>query len=367
MRDYTRISPAFWTGRTGRALRRNPDAQRLALYLLSCPAATMIGVFYVASPTICHEVGLEPEILDALWLVLEQLDFAYFDPETEMVWVPNMAREQLDDTLKPGDRRISGVVRQLDSIRRHRFARAFWDRYAVAFSIAGHGEAQALVGLFAAPAKPIEAEQGNACRASKPNTPSSEEQEQDLEQDPDPPPVLKASAPDQTRAGSTFGAATPARKVMPWDATLAFGECFRRYPNQNGRLDAAGAWQDLLVDYPGGEDALRGAILARFDAGMLKHHPYSGLQRYRPTFETFLRKRRWEDPESAPDDAPEAQAKLAAAARTAADLDATVSATNASLAALRVDPTKLPTAAELAEMRASTKGLARQLAEEKSA
>ncbi len=58
MRDYTRISPQFWTGETGRALRKNPDAQRLAFYLLSCPSANMIGVFYVATPTICHEVGL---------------------------------------------------------------------------------------------------------------------------------------------------------------------------------------------------------------------------------------------------------------------------------------------------------------------
>ncbi len=38
MRDYAVVSPRFWTGDTGRFLRQHPDAQRLALYLMTCPS-----------------------------------------------------------------------------------------------------------------------------------------------------------------------------------------------------------------------------------------------------------------------------------------------------------------------------------------
>ena len=38
------VSPLFWTGDPGKALRGDPDAQRLALYLLTCPNANMIGI-----------------------------------------------------------------------------------------------------------------------------------------------------------------------------------------------------------------------------------------------------------------------------------------------------------------------------------
>lgn len=46
MRDYGSVSPQFWIGKTGKALRGKPEAQLLALYLMTCPHANMIGVFH---------------------------------------------------------------------------------------------------------------------------------------------------------------------------------------------------------------------------------------------------------------------------------------------------------------------------------
>lgn len=180
MRDYTRIAPQFWTGETGRALRKNPDAQRLAFYLLSCPGSNMIGLFYVAGPTICHEVGLAEKDLPKLWAFLASVEFAYYDADRDMVWVPNMARIQLDDALKPGDRRVTQVVRQLDSVRRHPFAKRFWDRYALAFSLLEHPEAAGLAKLFCTPSDgEIEA----FASLHMGNTPSWEDQDQEEEQE----------------------------------------------------------------------------------------------------------------------------------------------------------------------------------------
>lgn len=133
---------------------------------------------------------------------------------------------------------------------------------------------------------------------------------------PDLPLPLLGSGPDRVPVRSeeraenrVFPPQRPERRLDPFDATLAFQDVFRRYPNQNARLKAAQVWQDIVVDHPGGEEALRSEIAARFDAGMLKAHPYAGLQKYRPTFETFLRERRWEDAVSAPDDEEPASAR----------------------------------------------------------
>ena len=41
MRDYGMVSPRFWIGETGRKLRKLPDAQRVAMYLLTAPMADM--------------------------------------------------------------------------------------------------------------------------------------------------------------------------------------------------------------------------------------------------------------------------------------------------------------------------------------
>ncbi len=64
MRDYSKISPQFWTGRTGRLLREaGPDVQHLAIYLISCPASNLIGLYYLPLVTMSHETGLPLEPL----------------------------------------------------------------------------------------------------------------------------------------------------------------------------------------------------------------------------------------------------------------------------------------------------------------
>lgn len=65
MRDYGIISPRFWIGETGRKLRKLPDAQRIAMYLLTAPMAEMTGVFYCPVATILNDVGAPCEPLEA--------------------------------------------------------------------------------------------------------------------------------------------------------------------------------------------------------------------------------------------------------------------------------------------------------------
>ena len=74
-------------------------------------------------------------------------------------------------------------------------------------------------------------------------------------------------------------------------------------------MESAQIFAELADEYPGGEAALSAAILAAFDAGMLKRHPYHGPNATRPCLDAVLANRRWEDPPSAPDDAPIGRSK----------------------------------------------------------
>jgi hypothetical protein len=122
----------------------------------------------------------------------------------------------------------------------------------------------------------------------------------------------RSSIPDQTgtrsnpSAGlSPFSAPRPARTVIPVGVkTEAFKAVFERYPRKDGEMKAAVVFADLAASTPGGEVALAKEILAAFDRGMLKRHPYAGPNATRPMLETILAEYRWRDPPSAPDNEP---------------------------------------------------------------
>lgn len=91
------------------------------------------------------------------------------------------------------------------------------------------------------------------------------------------------------------------QRVFLAAASPDFLSCFERYPNGDGQSPAAQTWQEIALTFEGGEAKLKAAILARFDAGMLKRNPYNQA-RYCPKFERFLAERRWEDREPKPDE-----------------------------------------------------------------
>ena len=136
MRDYAKISPRFWTGPTGRAVRAlGPEAVVVALYLLSCPSANMIGLYYLPIPTLAHETGIPFEGACKALRSLSEAHFAHYDEGEEMVWVPEMARHQIEEELKAGDHRCKGIWKEAEQFRKSRFYLAFWDRYHVAFHL----------------------------------------------------------------------------------------------------------------------------------------------------------------------------------------------------------------------------------------
>jgi hypothetical protein len=90
---YGVVFPEFWTGPTGKAIRaEGKDAVILALYLMTCRYATMIGVFRLLVDDVKAETGIGMKGLVGAFATLQRLEFADYDATTQHVWVREMAK-----------------------------------------------------------------------------------------------------------------------------------------------------------------------------------------------------------------------------------------------------------------------------------
>ena len=135
MRKYAKVTPAFWTGETGRLLRGDANSQRVALYLLTCPSANMIGLYYLPLPVLIHEIGLSRQgALKALRRVSE-VGFAQYDDVTEHVWVPEMACYQIGKSLKADDNRRIAILKKLEEYSKCKYLNDFMDKYGDSYQL----------------------------------------------------------------------------------------------------------------------------------------------------------------------------------------------------------------------------------------
>lgn len=135
MRDYGKVSPQFWTGKTGKTLRGHMEAQIVALYLMTSPHSTMIGVFHLPKLYLAHETGLTMEGASKGLQRCIDSGFCVYDEETETVFVVEMAAHQVGEVLKPGDLRAKGIFKQYAAIADTPIGRAFSERYGVDYSL----------------------------------------------------------------------------------------------------------------------------------------------------------------------------------------------------------------------------------------
>lgn len=135
MRDYGIVSPQFWIGSTGRALRGQIEAQLVALYLQTSPHANMIGVYYVTLDSIAKETGLTLEGASKGLRSLEEANFCRYDATTEEVFVVRMAAFQIGEQLEVKDNRCKGVARELEKVASDELRRDFRAIYSIAFHL----------------------------------------------------------------------------------------------------------------------------------------------------------------------------------------------------------------------------------------
>jgi hypothetical protein len=233
MQDFRKVAPTFWTGKTGRAIRAaGPETQVVALYLITCPSASWLGVFYLPLPTMCHETGLTQEGASKALGRLSEAGFAYYDEATEYVWIPEMARHQIGERLAPKDNKISGIVKNLEQLRKCPFARPFYLRYRELFNLPNMPE-------FAAepevPGSPLE-DPPRPLRSTETETETETETDQHHS---------GADAPSgraRNRASSTTS------KAIATIAPAGFDSFYSIYPRKIARAKALKAWKKINPD-----------------------------------------------------------------------------------------------------------------------
>jgi hypothetical protein len=137
MRDYGKISPQFWIGKTGKSLRGNPEAQILAIYLMTSPHAEMTGVFYCPVDYMAKETGLGMEGATKGLQTLVEAHFCTYDDDSELVFVHEMAKYQIAEELKPSDNRVAGLQKTFASMADGVIKDAFFAKYKDAYLLAG--------------------------------------------------------------------------------------------------------------------------------------------------------------------------------------------------------------------------------------
>lgn len=136
MREYAKVGPKFWIGKTGKKLRAaGMEAQLVAMYLMTSPHANMTGLYYVSRDSIAHETGLGMQGASKGLQCCIDVEFCSYDDESEMVWVREMASYQIAEKLLPTDKRSAGVQNEYDALPDNPFLGEFFERYSAPFNM----------------------------------------------------------------------------------------------------------------------------------------------------------------------------------------------------------------------------------------
>lgn len=134
MRDYSMVAPQFWIGKTGRALKaKGSEAVLVALYLMTCQHANMIGLYYLNKSYIAVDTGLTLEGASKGLQGACEVGFCSYDEGSEVVWVHEMAKYQVGGQLQEKDNRCKGVQRAFNSVAENPFLTSFYKRYGRVF------------------------------------------------------------------------------------------------------------------------------------------------------------------------------------------------------------------------------------------
>ncbi|MDH1815684.1 hypothetical protein [Comamonas aquatica] len=196
MRDYSKVEPKMWHGKTMKALRKSPEGLVVALYLMTSPSSNMLGLYAQPILYMAYETGLGEEGAKKGLQSCIDAGFCSYDEESEFVFVHEMACYQIAPELKAADLRCKGIQKDYEALPDNPFLGAFYERYADVFHLT---KARGIE----APSKPLR----------------SQEQEQEQEQDRETREVSrspsKAKKEDRTNTLKTFLDGCKANGVKP--------------------------------------------------------------------------------------------------------------------------------------------------------
>lgn len=170
MRKFASIPPRIWQADL-KAVRGDLEAIAVHYHLTTSGHANMLGLYYVPVAYIAHEIGCSQEGASKGLLALIEADICSYDFKREIVWVHDMASDQIAPQLSEKDKRVKGIADQLAMLPICPITLGFYAKYRIAFHL--HEERNlvdfelAAGDVEEAPSKPLR----------------SKEQEKDQEQD----------------------------------------------------------------------------------------------------------------------------------------------------------------------------------------
>jgi hypothetical protein len=136
MREYAKFPPRMWTEKILRSMRGKPRLQVVAFYLWTAPNSNMIGLYYLPLSFVAHETGTPSEEVEMAIRTLTQFGYSYYDQDEELVYVPDMAAEQVGLSVsEKNEPLLKGILNMLDPFIEHEFGRDFIARYGKAYRL----------------------------------------------------------------------------------------------------------------------------------------------------------------------------------------------------------------------------------------
>jgi hypothetical protein len=152
VRDYGVVSPKFWIVGTGKELRGDRDAQLVALYLMTSPHATATGVFHLPVLYVSHEIGIPIEGASKALQRLIKEDFCTYDEACDSIFVHRLAGIQIAEELKPDDKRVSWLKKEVEKMPSELLKQRFLAVYGHVFRLVSNDWAPP---ASEAPSKPL--------------------------------------------------------------------------------------------------------------------------------------------------------------------------------------------------------------------
>jgi len=150
---YRKVSQAYWEGDLAEALRGDTTAHAVAFYLMTCPASNAIGLYRIATPTICDDLGIDGEaarsalfrlsgerVSNAFGTRRERVDdalrtpFILVDDVYRMLWVVELARHEWGETPNPESNQVKGLVKMMDAFTSVGRKSALWADFRARYS-----------------------------------------------------------------------------------------------------------------------------------------------------------------------------------------------------------------------------------------
>lgn len=134
MRKYASIPPRVWQADL-KAVRGDLEAIAVHYHLTTSGHANMLGLYYLPVAYIAHEIGCSQEGASKGLLTLIDANICSYDFEREIVWVHDMAADQIAPQLSPKDKRVKGIADQLSMLPICKITLGFYSKYRLPFHL----------------------------------------------------------------------------------------------------------------------------------------------------------------------------------------------------------------------------------------